>query len=69
MPVGAMIARKELTEQWEPGSHGSTYSGNALVCAAAYEVLSLVESELAANAARVGDYLRQGLEELQGRYE
>jgi 4-aminobutyrate aminotransferase len=69
MPIGAMIARTQLTEQWEPGSHGSTYSGNALVCAAAYEVLSLVESELAANAARVGDYLRQGLEELQGRYE
>jgi len=69
MPIGAMIARKELTEQWEPGAHGSTYSGNALVCAAAYEVLTLVESELAANAARVGNYLRQGLEELQGRYE
>jgi len=69
MPIGAMIARKELTEQWEPGSHGSTYSGNALACAAAYEVLSLVETELAANAARVGDYLKQGLEELQGRYE
>jgi 4-aminobutyrate aminotransferase len=69
MPIGAMIARKELTEQWEPGSHGSTYSGNALTCAAAYEVVSLVESEPAANAARVGDYLKQGLEELQGRYE
>jgi 4-aminobutyrate aminotransferase len=69
MPIGAMIARKELTEQWEPGSHGSTYSGNALACAAAYEVVSLAESELAANAARVGDYLKQGLEELQGRYE
>jgi len=69
MPIGAMIARTQLTEQWEPGSHGSTYGGNALACTAAYEVLSLVESELAANAARVGDYLRQGLEELQGRYE
>jgi 4-aminobutyrate aminotransferase len=69
MPIGAMIARKELTEQWEPGSHGNTYGGNALACAAAYEVLGLVEDELAANAARVGDYLRQGLEELQGRYE
>jgi 4-aminobutyrate aminotransferase len=69
MPIGAMIARKELTEQWEPGSHGNTYGGNALACAAAYEVLSLVEGELAANAARVGEYLKQGLEELQGRYQ
>jgi 4-aminobutyrate aminotransferase len=69
MPIGAMIARTELTQQWEPGSHGSSYSGNELACAAAYEVVSLVEEELAANAAHVGDYLKQGLEELQGRYE
>ena len=54
MPIGAMIARKELTEQWEPGSHGNTYGGNALACAAAYEVLSLVEEELAANADERG---------------
>jgi 4-aminobutyrate aminotransferase len=69
MPIGAMIARKELTALWEPGSHGNTYGGNALACAAANEVIDLVQSELAANAARVGDYMRQGLEELQGRYE
>jgi 4-aminobutyrate aminotransferase len=69
MPIGAMIARKELTALWEPGSHGNTYGGNALACASANVVLDLVQEELAGNAARVGDYLRQGLEELQGRYE
>ncbi|HNP70354.1 MAG TPA: acetyl ornithine aminotransferase family protein [Kouleothrix sp.] len=69
MPIGAMVARRELTERWEPGSHGNTYGGNALACAAAYEVLSLVESELAANAARVGSYFMRGLNELAGRYE
>jgi 4-aminobutyrate aminotransferase len=69
MPIGAMIARRELTEQWEPGSHGTTYGGNGLACAAAYEVLSLVEEELAANAAHVGAHLMQGLRTLQERYE
>ncbi len=69
MPIGAMVARKALTENWQPGSHGNTFGGNALACAAAYEVLSLVEEELVANAARVGAYLKEGLEELQGRYE
>jgi 4-aminobutyrate aminotransferase len=69
MPIGAMIARKELTEHWEHGSHGNTYGGNALACAAAYQVLSLVEEELAANAAQVGAYLKEGLEELHGRYQ
>ncbi|HWQ15666.1 MAG TPA: acetyl ornithine aminotransferase family protein [Roseiflexaceae bacterium] len=68
MPIGAMIARRELTEQWEPGSHGNTYGGNALACAAAYEVLGLVQEELAANAARVGAHLMAGLQELQARY-
>jgi 4-aminobutyrate aminotransferase len=69
MPIGAMIARKELTEHWQPGSHGNTYGGNALACAAANTVLRLVEEELMANATRVGAYLKEGLEELQGRYE
>jgi 4-aminobutyrate aminotransferase len=69
MPIGAMIARRDLTESWQPGSHGNTYGGNALACVAAYQVLSMVEEELAANAARVGAYLKEGLEELQGRYE
>jgi 4-aminobutyrate aminotransferase len=69
MPIGAIIARTELTSLWEPGAHGNTYGGNALACASACEVLDLVQEELADNAARVGDYLKQGLEELQGRYE
>jgi 4-aminobutyrate aminotransferase len=69
MPIGAMIARKELTQRWLAGAHGSTYSGNALSCVAAHEVLSLVEEELAENAAQVGGYLKAQLEQLQDRYE
>ena len=69
MPIGAMIARKALTELWEPGSHGNTYGGNALACAAANEVLALVEDELAPNAARVGAHLMAGLRALQARYD
>lgn len=67
IPVGAMIAREELTRRWKPGSHGSTYSGNALACAAVYEVLCMVEEELMANAARVGAYLMARLGEMQAR--
>ncbi|MBC8163489.1 MAG: aminotransferase class III-fold pyridoxal phosphate-dependent enzyme, partial [Roseiflexaceae bacterium] len=69
VPIGAMIARRDLMERWQPGAHGNTYGGNALVCAAAYEVLDLVEHELTANAARVGDYLMNGLLALKERYE
>jgi 4-aminobutyrate aminotransferase len=69
VPIGAMIAKRELMDRWPAGTHGNTYGGNALACAAAYEVLSLVEEELMENANNVGSYLMQGLEELQGRYE
>lgn len=69
VPIGAIVARKEFTSLWEPGSHGNTFGGNALACAAANEVLDLVHQELAANAARVGAHLMRGLRDLQQRYE
>lgn len=67
MPIGAMIARSELTQKWKPGSHGNTYGGNGLACAVAHEVLCMVESELQANAARVGRYLIERLRDMARR--
>jgi 4-aminobutyrate aminotransferase len=69
IPIGAMIAREELTRRWRPGSHGSTYGGNALACATASEVIRLVDEGLMANAASVGAHLQARLRELAGRYE
>jgi 4-aminobutyrate aminotransferase len=69
MPIGAMIGRRELTMQWEPGAHGSTYSGNAMACASANVILDLVREELTENAAQVGAYFKQQLEALATRYE
>jgi 4-aminobutyrate aminotransferase len=68
LPIGAMIARTEHTNKWQPGSHGNTYGGNGLTCAVTYEVLSMVEEELMANAADVGAHLHQRLNELKERY-
>jgi 4-aminobutyrate aminotransferase len=67
MPIGACIARKELTDNWLPGAHGNTYGGNALACTAAYETLSLVEEELMTNAREVGTYMMQCLEQIATR--
>jgi len=64
MPVGACIARKELTDGWLPGAHGNTYGGNALAAVAAYETLSLVEETLLDNARNVGAYLQHSLEQV-----
>ena len=68
LPIGAIIARESVMT-WPQGSHGSTFGGNPVCCAAALATLDLVESELAANAARMGERLLKGLKELQKRHD
>jgi 4-aminobutyrate aminotransferase len=65
LPLGAMVARRELHDRWGRGAHGSTFGGNPVACAAALAVLDTIESEgLVANAATRGDQLRVGLDSL-----
>lgn len=68
LPLGAMIARRELASQWKPGAHGNTYGGNGLTCAVTHELLCMVEEELMANAASVGAHLLAQLTALQQRF-
>ena len=63
MPLGAMMARGKLMT-WPMGAHGSTYGGNPVSCAAALATIDLIEKELLANTADVGDVLIGGLKEL-----
>jgi 4-aminobutyrate aminotransferase len=56
MPIGAMISKESVTT-WERGSHGSTFGGNPVCCAAALATLDLVEGGLMVNAARMGERL------------
>jgi 4-aminobutyrate aminotransferase len=67
MPIGLVVARRDLMRKWSPGAHGNTYGGNPLCCAAALATLELVEKEYAVNAARVGDYFMDKLRALQQR--
>ena len=68
MPIGLVVAKKTIMQQWKRGAHGNTYGGNPLCCAAALATLELVESEYAENSARVGDYFIARLRELQKRH-
>ena len=68
LPIGALLARGPAAEAFQPGHHGSTFGGNPLACAAALATLQVVEEEgLVQRAARVGAYLRDGLEQLGRR--
>ncbi|HEU4343251.1 MAG TPA: acetyl ornithine aminotransferase family protein [Candidatus Binatia bacterium] len=64
MPLGAMIARSEIST-WTRGTHGSTFGGNPVACAAALASIALIEEGLVNNAAKVGGYLREKLERLK----
>ena len=67
MPIGAMIAR-ETIDRWKTGSHGSTFGGNPVCCAAALATLDLVERELMANAREQGERLIGAMHKLAGKY-
>ena len=58
MPIGAICAREEVARAFSRGSHGTTYGGNPVTCAASLAQISeLLDRDLAGNAARVGAYL------------
>ncbi len=65
-PLSAVIARRELMERWPPGSHGGTFGGNAVACAAAVASIQVIREEgLVENSCARGDQLRAGLRRLQ----
>ena len=62
MPVGACLARGAAAEVFTPGSHGSTFGGNPLACAAALATLEAIDQEgLLENATCIGEHIRTGL--------
>jgi 4-aminobutyrate aminotransferase len=67
MPLGAMIARDEIST-WTRGTHGSTFGGNPLACAAALATIHLIEEGLVENAAEVGGYLKERLTKLRNEH-
>ena len=68
LPLGAMIAREDLMS-WELGSHGSTYGGSPISCAAALATFDVIEREgLMANARSVGEVLLAGLRAIASRH-
>lgn len=67
LPLSALAAKAEIMERWHPGSHGGTYGGNALACAAAVATIATIQEEgLVENAARQGELLRDLLRDLPG---
>ena len=63
VPIGACLAHGEAAGLFAPGSHGSTFGGNPLVCAAALAVVETMRAEnIPAQAQALGDYLAEGFQ-------
>ncbi len=55
LPMGAVLCTEKISRAFDPGSHGTTFGGNPLVCAAALKVLEIIERDnLAERANRLG---------------
>lgn len=65
MPIGAICATAEVAKAFTPGSHGTTFGGHPVCCAAALaEVNELLDRDLAGNAAKMGTYFMEQLKTL-----
>ena len=65
MPVSMFLARKDVMDIFVPGTHGSTFGGNPLAAAVGMEALNiLVEEDLPARSAELGDYLVERLRQI-----
>ncbi|KAL8431591.1 hypothetical protein Efla_000637 [Eimeria flavescens] len=70
MPCSAVVSDKHIMDVLTPGTHGSTYGGNPLACAVAYEALSVIlDEKLAENALVQGETLRAALKQLQEQHK
>lgn len=65
MPIAAICATEKVSKAFTLGSHGTTYGGNPVCCAASYaQINELIDKDLAGNAEKMGEYLKAKLKEL-----
>ncbi|MFW5713690.1 MAG: acetyl ornithine aminotransferase family protein [Brevefilum sp.] len=67
MPLGVLVTRKEIMS-WPKGSHGNTFGGNPISCAASLATIDLIEKHYLQNARDVGEYTLEALCEIMARH-
>jgi acetylornithine/N-succinyldiaminopimelate aminotransferase len=68
-PIGALLAKEKIAAAFVPGSHGSTFGGNPLACAAALATLETILDEgILENCRKVGAYFLSRLGELKNKH-
>jgi 4-aminobutyrate aminotransferase len=66
LPLGAMLTKGELADEWPPAAQGTTFGGNPIACKAGLAVLEVVQREnLMSNATAIGDYIQEKFRSVQ----
>ncbi len=69
LPIGCLVARREIADILQPGMHASTFGGSPLVCKAALGVFKAIRKDkMLRNALRMSDYLLGKLAGLVKKY-
>jgi len=69
LPLGAILGTEKLDNVFTPGSHGTTFGGNPVACAAGLATLQeILDHGAMKNAESTGEYLKRRLVELMGQY-
>jgi 4-aminobutyrate aminotransferase len=69
-PLGATVSSRELMSRWSAGSHGTTFGGNPVACAAAVAVQQVfAEENILENTRKMGEIFINGLREIQKKHE
>ncbi len=69
LPLSGIAASRALMDKWLTGSHGGTYGGNAVACAAAVATVRVIRDEgLLDNALAMGQRLMDGLRAIQAQH-
>ena len=69
LPLSGILARRDIMDKFPVSSHGGTYGGNVVACAAALATLDVIEDEgLVANARERGQQFLDGLRTLQAKH-
>jgi 4-aminobutyrate aminotransferase len=66
LPLGAVLAKTELMDQWPPAAQGTTFGGNPVACRAGLATLNIVkERDLMAHAVEIGDFIQTRFRQAQ----
>jgi 4-aminobutyrate aminotransferase len=69
LPLSGVFSSLGLMKKWQPGSHGGTFCGNVVACAAGVATIKAIhEEDMLGNATRRGIQLMTGLRKLQEEY-